>query len=162
MRTKNDLSKKWHCRFLNLAKYISQWSKDPSTQVGAVLAAPNKRVISIGFNGFPMGIEDDERLTNRELKYKIIIHAERNALLFARETLEGARLYTWPMMSCSQCAAMFIQTSIVEVIAPPVPDDTSGLSIFHQHEDIALACDMYHDAGIHTKFMSTRGIYGQE
>ena len=61
---------KWDHRFLALAEHISHWSKDPSTKVGAVITHRSKRVVSMGFNGLPAGVEDtEERLTNREIKY---------------------------------------------------------------------------------------------
>jgi len=76
---------RWHKRFLEMAKLISTWSKDPSTQCGAVIIDAKKRVISMGFNGFPSGTSDDPDLyQNREKKYKRVIHAEKNAILFAK------------------------------------------------------------------------------
>ena len=83
------MSEKWDKRFLALAEHIARWSKDPSTKIGAVIVDPNKRVVSLGYNCFPRGVEDsEERLENREVKYKIIVHCERNALLavFGLET----------------------------------------------------------------------------
>ena len=59
---------KWDANFLTLANTVSMFSKDPSTKVGAVIVDDDKRVISIGYNGFPKGIKDDQRLENRELK----------------------------------------------------------------------------------------------
>jgi dCMP deaminase len=55
----------WDVRFLEMAKLVSTWSKDPSTQVGAVLVDPCHRVVSLGFNGFPRAIADDARLRDR-------------------------------------------------------------------------------------------------
>ena len=52
---------KWDNRFLELAKLIGSWSKDPSTQVGAVIVDNNNRILSIGFKGFPKGVEDSEK-----------------------------------------------------------------------------------------------------
>ena len=112
----NDLSK-WHYRFLNLAKHISEWSQDPSTKVGAVIVDNKKRIVSIGYNGFPIGIQDDARLNIRDIKYKIIVHAERNALLFANKSLDDCILYTYPFMPCSVCAGMIIQSGIRHVIS---------------------------------------------
>jgi dCMP deaminase len=57
-------------------------------------------------------------LNNRELKYKVIIHGERNAILFSREPLIGHTLYTWPFMPCTVCAAMVIQAGITRAVAP--------------------------------------------
>ena len=72
---------KWDQRFMDLANFVAAWSKDPSTQVGAVIANPHtKRVVSMGYNGFPSGVGDhDHRLENREIKYEMIVHAETNA-----------------------------------------------------------------------------------
>ena len=52
----------WDKRFLNLATEVASWSKDPSTQAGAVIVGPDKRIISVGFNGFPMGMPDTSAL----------------------------------------------------------------------------------------------------
>ncbi len=110
-------SRHWDLRYLSLAEHISTWSKDPSTRVGAVITKDN-RVVSCGFNGLPRGIEDtEERLNNRELKYKMIVHGEINAMLFANESLDGATLYTMPFMPCSVCAGQVIQAGITRVVS---------------------------------------------
>ena len=110
---------KWDRRFLELAKFVSSWSKDPSTKVGAVITDDRFRVISVGYNGLPQGVEDsDERLNNRELKYKLVVHGEINALLFAGRSVRGGTLYTWPFMPCSNCAAQVVQAGIHRVVAP--------------------------------------------
>jgi dCMP deaminase len=115
---------KWHRRFLELAKHIAQWSKDPSTKTGAVIVDPFRRVISVGYNGFPAGVLDTtERLNDRETKYKIIVHCERNAILFAQRSLKNCRLYTWPFMSCAPCAGVVIQSGIRWCIAPKSTED---------------------------------------
>ena len=115
------MSYKWDVRFLHLAEHIAAWSKDPSTKVGAVITDPNRRVVSLGYNGLPQGILDiPERMANRDLKYQLTVHAERNAILFAQRPLFGCTLYTWPFMSCSVCAAMVIQCGIVRHVAPDV------------------------------------------
>lgn len=109
----------WDFRFLDLAKLVSSWSKDPSTKTGAVIVAPDRRVLSVGFNGFPRGVLDHEaRYANREEKYKIIVHCERNAMLFCRESLAGSTLYTYPFLSCGSCAGMMIQAGITRHVAP--------------------------------------------
>ena len=110
---------KWDRRFLDLAKFISHWSKDPSTKCGAVIADLRNRIISVGFNGFPVGVNDsEERLKDRETKYSLILHAERNAILFANQPLDGCRLYTYPFMPCDIDAAIIVQVGIAEVISP--------------------------------------------
>ena len=93
-------SMKWDQRFLELAKLVSTWSKDPSTKVGAVIAH-DRKIISVGYNGFPEGVLDTaERYYDRETKYKYMVHAERNALLFANTSVKGMTLYTYPFMPC--------------------------------------------------------------
>ena len=106
----------WDRRFLQLAELISSWSKDPSTKVGTVITKGNK-IISLGYNGFPSKIDDDSRLLDREEKYKIIIHAERNAILFANQSLDNCTIYTYPFMPCSSCASLIIQSGISRVVS---------------------------------------------
>ena len=114
-----DRQEKWDRRFVELSKFIAQWSLDPSTKTGSVITDAKRRVISVGYNGLAQGVEDlPERLNNREIKYKIIVHCERNALLFANRSVEGCTLYTWPFMSCSTCSSMVIQAGIKRVVAP--------------------------------------------
>jgi dCMP deaminase len=109
----------WDLRFLQMAKLVSTWSKDPSTKCGAVIVEPaSKKVISIGYNGFPRGIKDDERLQNREQKYSLIIHAEINAIMQAQTDLYGCVLYTYPFICCNRCAVHVIQAGILRVVAP--------------------------------------------
>jgi dCMP deaminase len=109
----------WTKKYLGLAEHVSSWSKDPSTKVGAVIVAPDNSVVSVGYNGFPRGVEDsNERLNNREIKYKMVVHAEVNAILFARRDISGCTLYTFPLMPCSTCAGLVIQSGIKTVVAP--------------------------------------------
>ncbi|HUY94896.1 MAG TPA: dCMP deaminase family protein [Terracidiphilus sp.] len=106
----------WDHRFLDMAALVSTWSKDPSTKVGAVITR-GKFVVSLGFNGHPAGVEDSAaRLENRETKYKTIIHAELNAILSARQPLEGCTLYVVPFMPCSNCGAVIVQAGIKRVV----------------------------------------------
>lgn len=113
----------WDRRFIEMAKLVASWSKDPSTQTGAVIVDPRRRVVSVGYNGFARGVEDTpERYADRETKYKLIVHCERNALLFAGRDLKGCTLYTWPFMSCATCAAVVIQSGITRCVAPPIPE----------------------------------------
>lgn len=138
---------KWDIRFLDLAKLISTWSKDPSTKTGAVIVAPDRRIISTGYNGFPRGVLDHEaRLANREEKYKIIVHCERNAMLFAREPLQGMTLYTYPFLSCSSCAAMMIQAGITRHVAPRSSNERWG-------EQVQMTLQILAEAGVGLELM---------
>lgn len=115
---------KWDRRFLELAKLVSTWSKDPSTQTGAVIVRPNKTVASIGFNGFPQKMPDrKEWYKNREDKYSRIIHCEMNALLFCREPVNGYTLYTYPFSSCDRCFVHMAQAGITRFVFPPPSRD---------------------------------------
>jgi dCMP deaminase len=111
---------KWDQRFLSLAKEISKWSKDPSTQCGAVITENDHRIVSTGFNGFPSLMEDrQEWLSDRQEKYSRIIHAEVNALIFAGRRLpEGSVLYTHPFLSCDRCVVQMLQAGIRRFVAP--------------------------------------------
>ena len=110
---------KWDARFLALAEHIASWSKDPSTQCGAVIVAPDRSVVSVGYNGFPRGVADhSDRLSDRDTKYALMVHAEMNAILTARGRMTGCALYVWPFAPCERCAAHVVQAGIVRVAAP--------------------------------------------
>lgn len=110
----------WDTRFLAMADLVAGWSKDPSTQVGAVVVDAFNRVVSTGFNGFPRGIKDE--YSSRETKLLRTVHAEVNAILFARYDLRGSRMYT-THLPCSRCAVQIIQAGLTCVIAPaPTPE----------------------------------------
>lgn len=115
---------KWDDYFMNLAMTVANKSKDPSTQVGCVLVDADNRVISMGYNGFPRGVHDDPaRLADRAVKLAGTLHAEENAILFARRDLTGARAYVWPMPPCAHCMALLIQAGITRVYsAEPTPE----------------------------------------
>ncbi len=111
----------WDARFLELARHVSQWSKDPSTKVGAVIANDQHQVLSIGYNGFPRGVEDRvSRYNDRETKLLFVAHAERNALDNAFVDVRGATLYT-SLCPCNECAKSIIQKGIKRVVTPPPP-----------------------------------------
>ena len=116
-------SKQWDEKFLDLAELIGSWSKDPSTKVGAVIVRPDKTVASVGYNGFPRGMNDHPPLyADRDVKMTRIIHAEMNAILHAREPLTGYTLYTHPFLTCDRCAVHVVQAGIVRVCAPNTPE----------------------------------------
>jgi dCMP deaminase len=116
MKTIED---KWVARFIKLAEEVSTWSKDSSSRVGAVIVRPDRTIASVGFNGFPRGVEDyHERIANRDTKLLYTIHAEMNAILSAKEPLKGYSLFVWPFQPCAHCAASIIQSGIKEVYCP--------------------------------------------
>lgn len=110
---------KWHKRFLEIAEFISTWSKDPSTKVGAVIADIDNRIVSTGYNGFPKNVKDTKvRYTNRDVKYKIILHAEENAIAYAKRDLTDCTLYISGLPPCAHCASLIIQSGIKKVVVP--------------------------------------------
>lgn len=109
-------SQKWHDRFMHLAEIVSTYSKDPSTQVGALIVNTERHPISMGYNGLPADMEDDEELLNdREEKYKYIIHAERNAIDNSVGSLYNSVLYvTHPC--CEICAQYICDNGIKTIV----------------------------------------------
>lgn len=119
------IQQKWAKRWLEMAKHVAFWSKDPSTQVGAVIFRVDNTPVSMGYNGLPRGVNDsDDRLQNREVKYKLTAHAEANAILNAAKS--GASLQGCVMAithpPCPNCAAMIIQSGISSLVVQKVED----------------------------------------
>ena len=137
---------KWDKRFLDLAALVASWSKDPSTQTGAVIVRPDKSVASVGFNGFPMTMPDHDTLYhNREEKYSRIIHCEMNAALFSHDTsMKGYTLYTVPFMSCDRCFVHMVQLGIVRFVYPKATEEqlTRWGDAFDRVLDYADECDV--------------------
>jgi dCMP deaminase len=106
----------WEEYFITLAIVASLKSKDPSTQVGAVIADNRtKKVISSGYNGFPRYLDDDKIPKTRPEKYLYVVHAELNAILHAERDLTGCTLYV-SVFPCSECMKAVIQTGIKDVV----------------------------------------------
>ena len=114
----------WDEWFISLAYAIAKKSKDPSTQVGALIIRPDRSIVAAGYNGFPRSIADtEERLNDRPTKYSLIIHAEMNAVLTAREDLTGCKLYTVPFMPCDRCFVHMLQAGITRFVYPKATAD---------------------------------------
>ena len=136
---------KWDLRFLRLADHIAQWSKDPSTKVGAVIVDDQRRVLGMGYNGFARGVSDTpERLDDRDTKLRFVVHAEVNAILNAVGPVAGCTLYTTPMFTCGDCAKVVVQAGIRRVVSiqkPLANITTWALSLDTAHV-------MYREAGV--------------
>jgi dCMP deaminase len=132
---------------LGMARHVAKLSKDPSTQVGAVIFDPKRRLVSAGYNGFARGVPDDPALLmDRDKKYKLILHAEKNAILFATAPLEGCTLVvTHPC--CAQCAALLVQAGIRHVLWP-TPD---AAFLARWYEDLKLTRLQFEAAGVEIK-----------
>lgn len=142
-------TQKWIKRYLKLAQEVSTWSKDPSTKVGAVIVGNNGQIISQGYNGFPRGIQDtEERLNNRPLKYKLVTHAELNALLNALyngASVKDATIYVHGLPVCNECAKSIIQAGIKTVVYDTKPKD-------QWKEQTEFALNMFKEVGIEVKY----------
>ncbi len=139
---------KWQSRFFDLAYLVASWSKDPSSQIGAVIVDAQNRVISTGFNGLPVGVRDtEERLGDRATKYKMILHAEENAIMFAKQNLNGCSIYVTKMPPCAHCAALIIQSGIKYVYVPEteIPE--------RWRESTELTRQMFKEAGVKIQFV---------
>lgn len=114
----SKLTQKWVDRFFKKAEDVSTWSKDPSTRVGCV-AVKNRRTVSEGYNGFPEGVDDSpERYECKELKYKLVVHAELNTVYNAAQegvSLRGADVFIYGLPCCHECAKGLIQAGVRKV-----------------------------------------------
>ena len=111
----------WDEYFMGIAKLAAMRSKDPGTQVGCCIVGQDNKILSIGYNGLPMGCSDDEFPWAREgkdleTKYFYVTHAELNAILNYRGgSLAGAKLYV-SLFPCNECAKAIVQAGIRTVI----------------------------------------------
>lgn len=142
---------KWDDRFLSLAEHIAGWSKDPSTKVGAVIVNERREVIGTGYNGFARGVDDsEERYNDRPTKYKLVVHAELNAVLTAGHRAQGGTIYVWPAFGypplCSSCAKAVIQAGVVRVVGrkPNIDPETEE----RWREELEAARLMCKEAGV--------------
>lgn len=110
----------WDQYFMGVALLSAQRSKDPSTQVGACIINKDKRIVGIGYNGFPRNCEDNDFPWIKEgcfldTKYPYVVHAEMNAILNATTSLQNCILYV-SLFPCNECAKLIIQSGIKEII----------------------------------------------
>ncbi|WP_413700142.1 deoxycytidylate deaminase [Psychromonas sp. KJ10-10] len=133
---------KWAERFLQMAELVASWSKDPSTQVGAVITEHN-RIVSLGFNGYPHGISDSAITDNRELKLLKTLHAEENAILYAKRDLKGCEIWV-THFPCPNCATKIIQTGISVVHCTEQSEDF----LSRWGDKIQLSEEMFNQSGV--------------
>lgn len=108
----NEKQLGWDEYFLNIAEAVAAKSKDPSSKMGCVIVSPNKRVVSLGYNGLIQGSDESKlTLSERPMKYHFVIHSEMNALLFAREDLRGYTVYN-QVATCDNCLKHCLQAGI--------------------------------------------------
>ncbi|MCR5141695.1 MAG: dCMP deaminase family protein [Ruminococcus sp.] len=143
----------WDEYFMGIALLSAQRSKDPNTQVGACIVSDENKILSVGYNGMPMGCSDDEIPWEREgelleTKYPYVCHAELNAILNSGTSLRGSRLYV-TLFPCNECAKALIQAGIREVVY---------LSDKYAESEATLASKkMLSMAGVRTRGYSSAG-----
>jgi len=135
---------KWDKRFLDLAKTVSNWSKDQSTKVGAVIVDNRNIILGLGYNGFPRNINDNIQERNqRPNKYKFTIHAEENAILNSNQSnLINSTLYC-TFFPCPNCMCKIINVGISRVV-------TIENTLYNKRweEDFKISKEMAIEAGI--------------
>lgn len=121
MSTKRQDYISWDEYFMGVAALSGMRSKDPNTQVGACIVSSDNKILSMGYNGLPVGCSDDEFPWNREgepleNKYFYTTHSELNAILNYRGgSLEGAKIYV-TLFPCNECAKAIIQSGIKTIV----------------------------------------------
>ena len=142
----------WDEYFMGIALLSAKRSKDPSTQVGACIVNAHNKILSVGYNGMPIGCSDDEFPWAREgdpleTKYPYVCHAELNAILNnVGFSLDGCKIYV-PLFPCNECSKAIIQSGIREVIY---------ISDKYAHTDSVKASKrMMDSAGVHYHLLQT-------
>lgn len=119
----------WIDYFLGLAKVVSQRSHDIHTQHGCVITDKQNRILGVGYNGFPKGMNDSVLPTSRPEKYKWMIHAERNALSNCVIRPDGGTAYITGQ-PCNDCIMALWQEGITDVIMA----NSHGTQLFDAQE----------------------------
>lgn len=148
--------KPWDARFMSLARHIASWSKDRSTQVGAIIVGPHREIRSTGYNGMPPGLDDTvEERHLRPAKYMYFEHAERNALYFAAMNgvrIEGCTLYV-TLAPCVDCARGVIRSGLARVVCPTLPGPgPAGFVAGDWREGCRIAHEILEEAGVVVDF----------
>lgn len=110
----------WDEYFMGVALLSAKRSKDPNTKVGACIVNEDKRIIGIGYNGFPHGCSDEEFPWERDAdyldnKYPYVVHAEANAILNSTTSLKNSTIYV-SLFPCNECGKIIIQSGITEIV----------------------------------------------
>jgi dCMP deaminase len=115
-------TEKWDFRFMNMAKEVSTWSKDPSRKVGAVAVDTKHNILSMGYNGFPRFVDDaPSKYLDADIKARLVVHAETNLIYNATYNgvcLNGSTLYVYGLPVCCECAKAVAQVGISRVVSP--------------------------------------------
>mgnify|MGYP003122506089 FL=1 len=148
------MSTNWNKRYLNLAYYISKWSRDPNRKCGAVIIGKDNTEKAIGYNGLPNNVDlnnsNIKKRYEKPQKYMWVEHAERNAIYTAGRngvSLDGCKMYV-TYFPCCDCARAIIQSGIKEVYSPK-PD----WSHHKWGESWKVSKQMFNECGVKIKFI---------
>jgi len=154
----------WEELFTNMTYLVATKSHDPRTKIGAVITTQDHMILSIGYNGLPRGVEYNSDVLNSTEKYKVMCHAEENAILNASRaatSLINSRLYV-NLTPCNNCARMIIQSGIQEVYIHANGQDMyekSSDKVGHNWEE-SFKCtkELFSAANISTTFFQYQGV----
>ena len=142
----------WDEYFMGIAKLSALRSKDPNTQVGACIVSPEHKILSMGYNGFPIGCSDDDFSWSREgedNKYLYTTHSELNAILNYRGgSLDGTTIYV-TLFPCNECAKAIIQCGIRKVVydSDKYADTAGTMASKRMFEAAGVECEHYQRSG---------------
>lgn len=161
---------KWAERFIQMAEFVAQWSKDPSTKCGAVIVGKDNEVLATGFNGFPRGVAEEEKTYvglddhddgdgwitqlnsrwERPAKYEWVEHAERNAIYNAARSgvrLDGSTMFlNYAVACCADCTRAIIQSGIRKVVGPTRPFPGQGKGVYYDAHGASVV--MLQESGV--------------
>ena len=139
----------WVDYFMGLALLSAKRSKDPNTQVGACIVNENKKIISVGYNGMPIGCSDDAfpwSIEGEDLntKYPYVVHAELNAILNSKVDLSNCTIYV-TMFPCNECTKAIIQSGIKHMIylTNKYPDSTAVKASMKMLDSAGITYEKY-------------------
>ncbi len=139
----------WDEYFMGVAALSALRSKDPATQVGACIVNAKKRIVGIGYNGFPVGIDDETYPWESEgeflnTKYPYVVHAEPNAILNSTVPLDDTTLYV-TLFPCHECAKLIIQSGVKTIVYVE--------NKYQEAESVQASMRMLKDAGVKLRQM---------
>lgn len=153
MKKENYL--KWDEYFMGIALLSAKRSKDPNTSVGACIVSNDNKILSVGYNGMPIGCSDDEYPWEREnenpldTKYLYVCHAELNAILnYTSGNIRGSKIYV-TLFPCNECAKALIQKGIVEIIylSDKYSDSISTIAAKRMLKSVGITLRKYEPVG---------------
>lgn len=136
----------WNEYFMSVALLSAKRSKDPNTQVGACIVNPKKRIVGVGYNGMPYGLDNAFPWTREgdwtETKYPYVVHAELNAILNSTQDLSGCEIYV-SLFPCQECSKAIVQSGIKKIYY--LSDKYSGTDGDIAAKNILDACQIQYE-----------------